>query len=469
VKLVLPRRTVLRGLGTAMALPVLEAMVPDAKAAAAAIPLRLYVMFFPIGVYGRDYNGRRMGAWRPASADALSGLTLSPILEPLNNYKSDFSIVSGLNIGTVAMSCGEHAASAASFLTVHEPPNWKVTVDNIDSMDQIIGHQYATTYGHEFPVLVTSPNSKSGQDSFAPAIWVPGYSGHISYWNHNHVDKWTNPLKLFDALFTGTDPTNQADVDEARRKKSVLDYVLASSNRLSARLGSEDKARLGQYMDSVRDIESRLMTAAPAMAVKPVRPPDSINGPNDERGFNNTNYPQRVDSFIDIALLAMQAGLTGVANIMLDSEFSTGGNGDGDTRVYTSVPDFTPYMSANVSDQHHSISHTDNATAIISINRYQTTRFARLIDKMKAVPELGGTLFDNSMILYGCGICDSNEHHHLDLPILVSGRGGGMKLGQHVWYQGKGRSLADLHLTLMQRMGVNATSFSDSAGTLSEI
>jgi hypothetical protein len=459
---------VLRGMGAAVALPLLEAMIPEARAATPD-PTRLFIMYFPIGIFGRDFDGRRMGAWRPATTGALSTLTLPPILSPLEAYKSDFTIVSGLNIDTVAPSCGEHAAAAASFLTCHEPPNWEVNVDNTDSMDQIVGHQYATTYGHRFSSLVTSPNSKSGQDSFAPAIWVPGYSGHISYWQHNHVDKYSDPLALFDLLFPAPSANDVSAAQQVRRKKSVLDYVLASANRLNQRLGAADKARLGQYLDSVREIETLLVNATPPMTVHPMRPPASVQNPGDDRAFDNPNYPDRVSVFCDLVLLAMQAGLTGVGNIMLDAEFSTGGNGDGDTRVYTSVPDFVAYNNADVSQQHHSISHTDDANAIVSINRYQATLFGRLIAKMKSISEPTGTLFDNTMVIYGSGICDSNEHHHDDLPILVAGKGGGLKLGQHVWYQGTGRPLADLHLTFMQRLGVAATSFSDSTGPLSEI
>jgi hypothetical protein len=460
---------VLRGLGTALALPFLEAMIPSSAHADAVQSSRLFVMFFPIGIWGTDYSGRRMGAWRPAGTGALSTLTLPPILEPLQSHVGDFSIVSGLNISDVAPSCGEHAASAASFLTVHEPPNWTKTVDNIDSMDQIIGHQHAATYGYPFPTLVTSPNSKSGQDSFAPMIWVPGYSGHISYWQHNHVEKYCDPLALFDTLFGASGVSAEEQAKIRAQKKSVLDYVMTSTNKLNATLGKDDQVRLGHYLDSVRDVEARLAASGGLNGVSPTRPPASVANPGDDRAFNNANYPDRVSVFCDLILLAMQAGLTSVGNIMLDAEFSTGGNGDGDTRVYTSVRDFQDYNGANVSDQHHSISHSNDVDARIAINRYQTTLFGRLIDKMKAIQEPTGTLFDTTMVLYGSGICDSSEHGHKDLPILVSGRGGSLKLGQHVWYTGAGRSLADLHLTFMQRLGVQAQSFSNSAGPLSEI
>jgi hypothetical protein len=219
----------------------------------------------------------------------------------------------------------------------------------------------------------------------------------------------------------------------------------------------------------VRDVETRLTAGGSLNGVTPTRPPSSVASPGDDRAYNNANYPDRVGVLCDLILLAMQAGLTAVGNIMLDSEFSTGGNGDGDTRVYSSVPDFVRYNNANVTDQHHSISHGGDSAARIAINRYQTTLFGRLIDKMKAIVEPTGPFFDNTMVIFGSGICDSSEHGHMDLPILISGRGGGLKLGQHVWYQGAGRSLADLHLTFMQRLGVQTASFSNSAGPLSEI
>lgn len=464
---ILPRRTFLKGMGVSLGLPLLEAMLPTAAHAASIAP-RFFAMYFPIGIYGRSYGGRRMGAWRPSTTGALADLTLPPILEPLNNYKNDFSILSGLNLNISQAGYGSHAGAAAEFLTCTEPADWRNKVENVDSVDQIIGHQYAIKYGHKFPTLVTSPNSKSGQDEFAPNIWLPGFGGHISYWNKSHVEKYTNPLLLYDALFGGS-TTGPQPSQILRQKKSILDYVMNSSSRLAQKLGGEDRNRMQQFYDSIRDIEQRLIASqsTTTTASVPPRPSSSLHNPGDDRAITNANYPLRVACFIDLILVAMQTGLTGVGNIMLDAEYSTGGNGDGSTRVYSTVPDFVKYNNADVSDEHHNLSHNGTSNQIISVNRYQVTMFSRLLDKMKSISEPTGSLLDNSMVVYGSGICDSNEHTQVDLPILIAGRGGGLTQGKHIWYQQNGLPLSNLYLTMIQKAGLSVSNFADSTGVLS--
>ncbi len=440
----LSRRTVLRGLGTTMALPVLDAMLPAstlaAPAAKKAAPLRMAFVFVP--------NGKHMPDWKPKAEGPLAELPY--ILEPLKNVREKITVLTGLTHDKARPNGdgpGDHARSTAAFLTGCQPrktagADIKVGISADQIAAQKIGHLT------RFPSLEIGCE-RGAQAGNCDSGYSCAYSSNIAWRSENQpVAKEVDPRAVFDRLF-GSGDTKEMDENRARRelyRKSILDFVLEDARSLKTQLGHRDQAKLDEYFSSVREIEQRLARAGKEGGV-------SVGGVQRPSGIPREDFGEHIRLMADMLALAFQADLTRVATFMIAN--------DGSNR---------PYRMINVSEGHHDLSHHGRDPAkqekIRQINRFHVTQLAYLREKLDAVKEGDSTLLDNCMIVYGCGISDGDRHNHDDLPALLAGRGGGtFKSGRHAVYPDE-TPMTNLFLSLLDRMKVPADHVGDSTGRL---
>ncbi|WP_421847732.1 DUF1552 domain-containing protein [Novosphingobium sp.] len=432
----LSRRTVLRGLGTTMALPLLEAMIPAARAAeASARPKRLSVFYTP--------NGMTMDAYRPAATGA--DYVLPPTLAPLEPFRADMVMVSGLGHPQAA-AFGDrpagHGRSCPAFLTgAHarqtEGPDIRCGV----SMDQV----FAAHLGE----ATTIPSLELGIDQASllgscDINYSCAYTNGISWLTPTvPLPVMANPRDVFERLFGDGEALDPASrLAQARRQASILDYVREDAARLSGRLGAEDKRKLDEYLDATRAIEKRIQRAA--------------TGPQAEAGsFAQppgipAEFAEHVRLMIDLQVLAMQADLTRVATFMLGREISN--------RTYPEI---------GVPDSHHMLSHhgknPDKMAKLALINRYHMEFFAYALKRLKETHDGAGSLLDTTLVIRGSAFGDSNEHDFMDLPVIVAG--GLVQGGRHLAFD-KGTTMSNLLLAGLQLLDVPAASFGDSTGPL---
>jgi hypothetical protein len=432
----LSRRTFLRGAGTLMALPVLEAMAPSmARAQSAGVPppRRLMAFYVPNGMYPAE--------WYPSTSG--ESYTLSPLLTPLAAYKSDFLVLSGLGNKPSHFSPLDvgHVASTSTFLTA--TPVIEAPLSNGISMDQVAAAQLRQYT--RFPSLELGTRSGAAYVLHTNISWGP---------NSTPMPKETRPDLLFDRLFAGTNPSENNQEAEARRRRrlSVLDSVKQDAQRIEGKLGRQDRIRMDEYKTGVRELEQRLQQTQAAQCTPGTRPVE----PQDIR--------QQTQLMLDMTVLAFQCDLTRVATFMYgeavdDSayNFLTVPNGSGGT-----LP---------VSQGHHTLSHDILAGSMSqkmysAICKWEVEQFAYLLGKMKAVQEPDGTLLDNSAVLFGSNIGESNVHDTLNMPILLAGRGGGrFRPGRHIVYKDplnystQGVPVAKLFISMLGAVGVNVSTF----------
>src|SRR5258708_5822055 len=390
----LSRRTFLKGVGTAIALPLLDAMVPIgalAKAGAKARPNRMVFVFIPNGAHMRD--------WTP-TAEGVD-FELPYILDPLKNVKSDLMVLSGLTQDKARPNGdgpGDHARSTAAWLTGCQPRK----TAGADIKCGISVDQYAAQHvGNvtRFPSLeigcergLLAGNCDSGYSC--------AYSSAISWRSETTpVPKEGDPRAVFERLFAGGDAADTAE-SRAKRdlyKKSILDFVLEDANALKNKLGAHDQRKLDEYFTGVREIEDRLVRAEkdPGKSVTGARPSGVP-----------AKYEEHLKLMSDMLALAFQADLTRISTFMLAN--------DGSNR---------PYQFLNIPEGHHDLSHhggnPEKQSKIREINKFHIRQFAYLLEKLKSIQEGEGTILDNSMIVYGAGISDGNRHNHDDLPVLL--------------------------------------------------
>ncbi len=427
----LDRRTVLRGLGTAIALPLLESMLPaGTRGLAAEPPVRMAFLFTP--------NGKHMPDWTPPSEGPLH--ELSPSLEPLGSLKSEILQLSGLGLSTEgAEVCGGHACSVGQFLTCVLPRRTlgKDLFAGI-SVDQVA----ARAIGHRtrFPSLELGcvPSQYSGDcDSGYSCV----YTTHIAWRTPTSpLPKEVDPRAVFDRLF-GTDL-----VGSGGTRRSILDLALEDAQDLRRRLGIGDRRKLDEYLYALRQIERRIDGAEKI----PVREPMAGSGP--PPGIPR-DRDEHIRLMLDMIVLAFQTDSTRVLTFML-------GNGS-DNRSFPTI---------GISDGHHNLSHhvgSQKKQAKLSrINRHYVGHLRYLLDKLKSIQESEGTLLDNSMIFYGSAFGDGNAHDEKDLPILLAGRGGGtLQPGRHIRYE-QGTPLANLYLALLDKVGAPTDRLGNSTGML---
>ena len=443
----IPRRTFLRGLGAAMALPLLDAMLPAralaAAAGAKALPRRMAFFFVP--------NGAHMPDWTPAATGVDYDLPF--ILQPLQPHKSELLVLSGLaqDKGRAnADGGGDHARSAGSWLTCSQPLKNEGSQIRVGiSADQVAAHAVgkATRFGSL--ELGIEPGRQGGK---CDTGYSCAYSNNISWRNESTpMTREINPRLVFERLFANALPKEVSESQRRRQlyKKSILDFVLEDAKALSGKVGGNDKQKLDEYLTAVREIEERVAEAEKMVASANTSVAASYEIPE---GIPES-YEEHARLMADMMVLAFQSDTTRVCTFMLANE--------GSNRSYRNI---------GVSDGHHSLSHHQGDRAkhakIREINRFHIQQFAYVLNRLRAIPEGEGTLLDNSMIVYGSGLADGDRHEHQNLPLLLAGRGGGsIEPGRHLRFAQE-TPMANLLVSMLDRMGARVDSFGDSTGAL---
>lgn len=437
------RRTVLRGVGVSIALPFLDAMTPamasPAAVAASAAPTRLGFVYIP--------NGVSYGEWKPTTTG--KDYAFSRILKPLEKHRDNLLVLTGLDChegNSLGDGGGDHGRAGAAYLTgVHPKKTAGADIQGGISADQIIAN-------------VVGEKTRLGslelgcEDSRTVGNCDSGYScaytNSISWRSPTlPMAPETNPRVVFERLF-GTEDLSLSEEERMRRlemKKSILDVVGERTQKLLGQLGAADRRKVDEQMTAIREIEKRIEIAE-----------------NDTREFEPgidkptgipVEFAEYAKLMFDLQIQAFQADLTRVTTLMLGRE--------GSVRAYPEV---------GVNDPHHPMTHHRNLPEMIEkvskINTYHTELYSYFLDKMAATQDGDGSLLDHSLMVYGGGISDGNSHSHETLPTLLSGRGNGtLTPGRHIEYPA-GTPIANLYMSLMERMNVPVEHFGDATGQL---
>jgi hypothetical protein len=437
----LSRRTFLRGAGTALALPWLEAMLPRAAFArgllSAPAPRRFAFLFAP--------NGKRMDQWTPAEEGPVD--SLPPLLEPLAPWRRQLLVLTGLSHAHANANGdgpGDHARSAACFLTgVQARKTEGANLRNGVSVDQLLAEKIGVETRLPSLELGTEPALTSGN---CDSGYSCAYSCNVSWKTPSTpVLKEVDPRLVFERLFGSDDATPEVRAKRLARRRSILDAAGADARRLRSELGATDRRKVDEYLESVRSVEREIEKSEAAGAVAP--PLARPSGVPADLG-------DHLRLLASLLVAAWQADLTRVASFMFAN--------DGSNRSF-------PFLG--VPDGHHETSHHGNDPVklekLAKINRFHVEQLAFLLGKLAATEDGDGTLLDHALVTYGCGISDGNAHNHDHLPIVVAG-GGGLATGRHVRFAGD-TPLCNLFLALLERGGVRAASFGDSTGRLAGI
>jgi hypothetical protein len=433
----LSRRTVLRGVGAAVSLPFLEAMVPAATAlanTAAAPKPRLGFFYFP--------HGAIMDSWTPAKVG--SDFDVSPILSPLAPFRDQLTVVS--NIGNKpGESRAVHALVPATWLSCVHPkeslsPSMAATVDQVAA--QQIGQE--TPY----PSLEIATAQGHGVGSACERGYGCSYSGTLSFHNASTpLPVESNPRQLFLRLFGQGDSLEERQY-LARQTTSLLDMISAETDSMSRKLGPQDRATLSDYLDSVREIERRVNLSAKGDVSKLQLP--------EVPGATSENFDEHLNLMFDLVALAYQGNLTRVQSFMIAAEVSE-----------------QTYNHIGVPDAFHALSHHANDPAkmarLVKIQRYHTECFARFVTKLAKMPDGDGSMLDHALLLYGSNMSNSNLHNQYPLPTALVGRAcGQVKGSQHINFSQR-TPLANVLLTMLQRTGVKVDKVGDSTGAIEQI
>ena len=431
----LPRRTFLRGVGATLALPLLDAMVPAATAAAktAATPVRrLGYVFMPMGA--------DITRWTPPGGETLD--ELSPILSSLAPVKQHINVVSNLEIRNAYP--GTHATSNSSFLSC-------ARAKHTESTDYYLGTTADQLAAQQLGRETQLPSLEMAMDMMQTVGQCDnGYA--CVYQNNLSWSSPTTPLPaeahprmVFEQLF-GEGGTKAERRAALRKRASLLDFVKDDLARLERALGPADRAKVSHYLETVREVERRIQRAEAGVAENPLRDLDRPIGVP-------ASYADHARLMFDLQVLAMQGDVTRVITFQLARETSN-----------------RTYPETGVSDPHHPLSHHGNdpekVARMAKINQFHVSLFAEFLGKLAATKEGNGTLLDHSLYLYGSGMGNPNQHDHINLPIIVAGGAGGvMKGGRHLRHA-KPTPLANLHLALLDKAGVRIDKFADSDGKL---
>lgn len=435
-KKALPRRTFLRGMGATFALPLLDAMVPSMTALAktAASPVRrLGFVYMPMGC--------DLARWTPPG-DTLS--ELSPILQSLAPHVDHLTVFSNMELKNAYP--GTHATSNAAFLSAAKA-KWT------ESTDYYLGTTVDQIAAKEMGQQTVLPSLELSMDLLQTVGQCDnGYA--CVYQNNLSWSSPTTPLPaeahpriVFERLFGEGGRASDRRAALARRA-SLLDWVRDDIARLQKQLGPADRTRVDQYLETIREVERRIQKAESA-------DPDQL--PDLDRPVGvPVVYADHARLMFDLQVLAMQGDVTRVMTFQLARETST--------RTYPEI---------GVADPHHPLTHHGNDPAKVArmakINAMHVSLFAYYLEKLKTTPEGEGSLLDHSLVLYGSGMGDPNVHDHINLPTIVAGTAAGrVKGGRHIKYA-EPRPLADLHLTLLDKVGVKMDAFADSKGKIDEI
>ena len=439
----LPRRTVLRGLGTTLALPFLDGMVPalTALGRTAAAPVKRFGVFYVP-------NGMSMPFWSPEREGPLDALP--PTLRSLGDLKEHVLLCGGLDdeAANMVKGGGDHSRSAGTFLTCVP---YKLTagadVHAAVSVDQMAARELGRQTQLTSLELGIESNAMLGSCDGGASC---AYTNTVAWRTPTTpLPIENNPRAVFERLFGSSGTTDpEARMARMRRDRSLLDAVNSELRHLGQSLGPGDQVKLDEYLSAVRDAERRIELAERQRETDLPVVDRPIGTPSD--------YAEHAQLLMDLLALAYQTDLTRISTFMLAREVSA--------RAYPEI---------GVSDAHHPLSHHQdrpiNLQRLHLVNEYHFRQFAHLVKRLAATPEGDGTLLDSTLFLYGTGISDSNTHFHEDLPIaLIGGKATGVTGGRYVRYP-EGTPLANLHMTVLEMLGTPVESFGDSTGTLKRL
>jgi hypothetical protein len=438
----LARRTFLKGMGAVVALPVLDAMTPAfAAPRQAARPVRLAFTYVP--------NGVTMADWTPKAAGAAFEFTR--VLKPLERFREDTLVLSGLahrNGYALGDGPGDHARAGASYLTgVHPRKTAGADIQNGISVDQVAAQHLGTQTRFASLELGCDDSRTVGN---CDSGYSCAYTNSLAWRGPSTpMPPETNPRLVFERLFGDIDTSLSPEARERRlrHRRSILDLVAARTTELSADLGASDRRKLDEYLTSIREIERRIERAEQDMT--------GLTPTIDKPTGIPVLYQDYVNLMFDLQLIAFQADQTRIVTMMMGRE--------GSMRTYPEI---------GIPDPHHPLTHhRGNAEWIEKVTQVNTLHmqlFAGFVEKLKNTPDGDGSLLDHSMIVYGSGLADGNRHTHEDLPVLLVGRGGGFRLGQHIVYP-KDTPMTNLFLTLLDRLGVQEEKLGDSTGRIEHL
>jgi hypothetical protein len=437
-KKALPRRTFLRGVGATVALPLLDAMVPamTAQSVTPANPVRrLGFVYMPMG--------SDIKSWTPPGEDKLA--ELSPTLSSLASLRDQLTVITNLELKNAYP--GTHATSNAAFLSAAKA-KWTESTDYYlgTTVDQIAAKQIGQETQLPSLELAMDLLSTVGQCDNGYACV---YQNNLSWSSPTTPLPYeAHPRIVFERLF-GEGGSSSDRRAALRQRASLLDWVKEDISRLQNDLGPDDRGKVSQYLDSVREVERRIQKAEAQTA-------DNLLPDLDRPAGVPAAYADHARLMFDLQVLAWQGDVTRVITFQLARETSN--------RTYPEI---------GVPDPHHPLTHhggnEEKIARMARINAFHVSLFAYFLEKLKATPEGGGTLLDHSLLLYGSGMGNPNVHDHVNLPILVAGGGAGRhKGGRHIRYA-QPTPLANLHLTLLEKVGVRLDAFADSQGKVEEL
>ncbi|MEQ1897282.1 MAG: DUF1552 domain-containing protein [Vicinamibacterales bacterium] len=436
----LSRRTVLRGAGAVLALPLLDSMVPafgEARALAAATPRRLGAIYVPNGIW--------MARWTPAVTG--TAYELPSTLKPLSAHRAQTSVFTGLSTAGLPKNSGVHASASTKFLTSANPRNTQGSaVEAGISMDQLAAREF----GQATQLASLELGLESAEAGTCDIGFSCAYTNTVAWRGaKTPLPMENNPRAVFGRLFGATGSTSQAArLERIQNERSILDSVTEKIGRLSRTLGPSDRTKLAEYTDAISDVERRIQRAEEQSA----RELPTLVQP---AGIPST-FEEHAKLMFDLQVLAYQADLTRVVTFMIGREFSG--------RAYPEV---------GAPDAHHPTSHHENDPVKLErlsrINTFHVSLFAYFVDRLGATQEGDGTLLDHVMLLYGSGMSDGNAHSHSNLPIVVVGGGTGqLPVARHLQYPDE-TPLANLHVALLDKLGVRTDVFGNSTGSLAGV
>ncbi len=432
----LARRTMLKGLGATLALPMLDSMVPALSAQAVKSTPRLGWVYVSHGVI--------FSQWKPTKIGA--GFELTPNLKPLEKLQGQFNILTGLShleADTKGDGSGDHTRAAAAWLTgVHAYDRTRpgVEVKLATTADQLAAQVLGKTSpipSMELSVDTPSQGSCDSGDCF--------YVNTVSWRNPTTPNMTENhPRVVFERLF-GDGGSRDQRLARTKKTGSILDSVMEEASDLANTLGNSDRSKLGEYLDSVREVEQRIQTAEKQGG-------ESIELPDRPIGIPDS-FEQHTKLMFDLQIMAFRADLTRVFSMIIARELSG--------RTYPMI---------GIPGQHHLISHHRDDAELMSqkarIDTYHVQMLAYLLERMQATPDGDGSLLDHSLIMYGSGMGNGNLHRHSDLPVLLAGKlGGKLKTGYHYDYKAD-TPMANLLVTILDKAGVPIEKLGDSTGPL---
>src|SRR5260221_277797 len=439
----LPRRTFLRGLGTTLALPLLDSMIPALAAATIAKPVvRLGFVYHPTGMI--------MNRWTPAAEG--TGFEFTPTMKVLEPFRERLLVLTGLaqvNGRALGDGPGDHAREGATWLTgVHPKKTEGVGIRAGISADQIAAKELGkSTQLASLELGLEEPSMVGGCDSG----YSCAYTNTISWRTPTTPNPMeVSPRAVFERLFGDGDSTDSASrLKRMQEDSSILDYVRENVGRLQPRLGARDNRKLNEYLEGIRDIERRIQKAEQQSATMKMPVMERPAGIPEE-------FEDHAKLMSDLLVIAFQTDMTRVVTFMLARE--------GSNRSYRSI---------GISDGNHSVTHHQNDPEKIAktakINELHVKTFAYLLQRLQATPDGDGPLLDHSMIFYGSSIADGNAHTHHDLPLVLAGGATcNIKGGRHIRYEDQ-TPMNNLLVTMLDKAGVPADTLGDSTGKLGQL